>query len=88
MPTLRLEHSVPNFEKWKQAFDADPVDRKGSGVRRFQILCSRDDPNYVMIDLEFDSIAEAESFRTRGRTQLPRCGLLDTPSRCELIFIN
>ncbi len=59
---VRIEHSVPNFEKWKQAFDRDPADRRGSGVRRYQILRQRDDPNYVMIDLEFDSSAAAEAF--------------------------
>ena len=58
-------HTVAIPTERKQAFDADPVDRKGSGVRRYQILRSRDDPNYVMIDLEFDSIAEAESFRSK-----------------------
>jgi hypothetical protein len=62
MPIVRIEHSVPNFEKWKEAFDSDPADRKGSGVRRYQILRPQDEPNYVMIDLEFDSIDEAEAF--------------------------
>ena len=59
---VRLEHAVPNFEKWKQAFDSDPADRKGSGVRRYQVLRLQDDPNYVLIDLEFDGRAEAEAF--------------------------
>ncbi len=62
MPVVRIEHSVPSFERWKQAFDSDPADRKGSGVRRYQVLRSRDDPNYVMIDLEFDTEPEAERF--------------------------
>jgi hypothetical protein len=47
MPILRIEHAVPTFAGWKQAFDNDPVDRKGSGVRRYQVLRSVDDPNYV-----------------------------------------
>jgi hypothetical protein len=61
MPILRIEHSVPNFDGWKRAFDSDPVDRKKSGVRRYQVLRSIDDPNYVMIDLEFDTQSEAEA---------------------------
>lgn len=68
MPIVRIEHAVPSFEKWKRAFDSDPADRKGSGVRRYQVLRSREDPNYVMIDLEFDSVEEAEKFvRTMER---------------------
>jgi len=62
MAVVRIEHSVPSFDKWKQAFDRDPADRKGSGVRRYQILRLQNEPNYVMIDLEFDDTAEAEAF--------------------------
>jgi hypothetical protein len=61
MPILRIEHSVPDFDGWKRAFDRDPVDRKKSGVRRYQVLRSIDDPTYVMIDLEFDTQSEAEA---------------------------
>ena len=67
MPILRIEHSVPDFNGWKQAFDTDPVDRKGSGVRRYQVLQSVEDPNYVMIDLEFDSLEQAEGLLTKMR---------------------
>ncbi len=67
MPTLRIEHSVSSFEKWKQVFDSDPADRKGSGVRRYQILRAQDDPNFVMIDLDFANTAEAEAFLHKMR---------------------
>lgn len=61
MPILRLEHPVPDFAGWKQAFDSDPVGRERSGVRRYAILRAVDDPNYVLIDLEFDTKREAEA---------------------------
>lgn len=54
MPILRIEHQVPDFAGWKQAFDSDPAGRERSGVRRYAILRAVDDPNYVLIDLEFD----------------------------------
>ena len=60
MPILRIQHAVPNFDGWKRAFDSDPIDRKASGVRRYHVHRSIADPNFVMIDLEFDSAAEAE----------------------------
>ena len=62
MLTLRIEHQVADFDAWKQAFESDPVGRERSGVRRYSISRVVDDPNYVMIDLEFDSPAEAEGF--------------------------
>lgn len=61
MPILHIEHPVPDFDGWKQAFDSDPVGRERSGVRRHRILRAMDDPNYVMIDLEFDTKSEAEA---------------------------
>jgi len=67
MPILRIRHAVRNFEGWKRAFDNDPMDRKGSGVRRYQVFRSVADPNLVMIDLELDTLAEAD--RLLGRLQ-------------------
>ena len=61
MTILRIEHPVPDYEAWKAAFDGDPAGRKASGVRRHQVLRPVDDPNHVMIDLEFDTLAEAEA---------------------------
>ena len=61
MPILRIEHSVPNYTGWKAAFDSDPVGRQRSGVRRYQVMRAIDDPTYVLIDLEFDTTAEAEA---------------------------
>ena len=61
MYVLRIEHPVPNFEGWKEAFESDPVGREASGVRRYQILRAVDNPNYVLIDLEFDTLHQAEA---------------------------
>lgn len=61
MPVLRIDHKVADFDAWKQAFDSDPADRKGSGVRRYEILRAVDDPNHVIIDLELDTVEEAET---------------------------
>ena len=61
MPILRIEHKVPNYEGWKKAFESDPIDRKKTGVRRYRVYRPADDPNYVIIDLEFDSLQETEA---------------------------
>ncbi len=63
MMTLRIEHPVPNFEGWKKAFDSDPMHREASGVRRYRVLRSIDDRQFVTVDLEFDGLREAEAFR-------------------------
>jgi len=60
MVILQIEHPVPNFDAWKKAFDSDPANRKQSGVRRYRVLRPIDNPNYAIIELEFDSLNEAE----------------------------
>ena len=67
MPILRIHHSVPDFDVWTRAFDADPLDRKASGVRRYQVLRSVGDSNFLMIDLELDTLAEAEALLAKLR---------------------
>ena len=67
MPVLHIQHAVPNFDGWKRAFDSDPMDRKGSGVRRYHVHRSVGDPNFVMIDLEFDTAAQADTMLERLR---------------------
>jgi len=61
MPVLRIEHKVASYEGWKKAFESDPIGRKNSGVRRYRVYRPADDPNYVVIDLEFDSLQETEN---------------------------
>jgi len=67
MIILRIQHSVPDYETWKRAFDKDPVDRKAAGVRRYHVYRSVSDPNFVVIDLEFDSVAAAEGLLEKLR---------------------
>ena len=61
MPTLQLEHAIKDFAMWKAAFDRDPIDRRGLGVRRHRVCRPLDDPNYVVVELDFDSTGEAEA---------------------------
>jgi hypothetical protein len=65
MPLLLIEHSVSDFDGWKRAFDADPLGRKASGVRRYQVHRAVADPNYVFVDLDFATVAEAERMHER-----------------------
>jgi hypothetical protein len=65
---LRIEHPVPDYERWKAAFDADPIGRDRMGVRRHRIMRPVGDEGRVMIDLEFDSADEADRMLGELRT--------------------
>jgi hypothetical protein len=60
---LQIEHAIGDFDVWKRAFDADPVRRAESGVRRYRVFRPIDDPKYIKVDLEFNSSSEAQAFR-------------------------
>jgi hypothetical protein len=62
---LRIDHETADYDRWKSAFDADPVGRADGGVRAHRVVRWRDDQNHVGIDLEFDSPEAAESFHER-----------------------
>jgi len=62
MYVLRIEHAIRDFETWKKAFDSDPARREASGVRQYRVMRPADQPNYVLIDLDFDTSSEAEAF--------------------------
>ena len=61
MVILQIEHKVPNFDGWRKAFESDPINRKKSGVLHYRIFRPIDDPNHVIIDLEFDNLKDAEN---------------------------
>ena len=74
MAILHIEHAVRDFDAWKQSFDDDPVGREQGGVRRYRILRDTGDPNFVVIELEFDSRDEAEDFGAKLRELWGRVG--------------
>jgi hypothetical protein len=60
MTILRIQHRIQNFDGWKKAFDGDPIDREKKGVKRYRVCRPADDPNMVIVDLEFDNLKDAE----------------------------
>jgi hypothetical protein len=74
MPTLQIEHGVADYAVWKESFDRDPVGREPGGVRRYRISRPADDPNVVIIELDFDTHAEAEAFHRRLDAQWAGAG--------------
>lgn len=70
MTTLHIEHAITDFDTWRAAFDRFDDMRRQSGVRRHRILRPVDDGRYVVIDLDFDGVDEAERFLEFLRTRV------------------
>ena len=60
MVVLQIEHKVSSFEGWKKAFENDPINRRKSGVLNYSIFRPINDLNYVLLNLEFGTLKEAE----------------------------
>jgi hypothetical protein len=64
MATLHVELDVRDYDLWREAFGRDAGGREQSGVRRYRIFRPVDDQELVMLDLDFDSVQEADTFLT------------------------
>jgi hypothetical protein len=62
MATLHIEHPITSFADWQAAFQRFAAMRAQAGVRRQQVQRPVDDAHYVVIDLDFDTVDEAEGF--------------------------
>jgi hypothetical protein len=61
MFVVHIEHPVLDYDRWKQAFDSDPVGREKAGVRRHRVMRNAADPDVVIIELELDTEAAADA---------------------------
>ena len=74
MSTIVIQHPVTDFEAWKKSFDSDPLGRASSGVTQHTIYRSTEEPNYVVVHLEFGSPEQARTFLPRLRELWRRVG--------------
>jgi hypothetical protein len=70
MTTLHIEHSITDFTVWNAAFDRFAEARRQAGVRAHRIQRPIDDDKYVILDLDFDGVDNAERFLTFLRTNV------------------
>ena len=62
MTVLHIEHPVTDFEIWQNAFNRFAEVRSLAGVRSETVQRPVDDPAYVVVDLEFDTRDDAQTF--------------------------
>jgi hypothetical protein len=70
MYTLQIEHAITDFDKWKAAFDRDPVNRAASGVTAHRVSRPVDDPHSVVVELDFAQRAQAEALLANLQTKV------------------
>jgi hypothetical protein len=64
VPTPHSEHAIKDFDLWNTTFQRFSEHRQQAGVLQHRILRPVDDPRYVVIDVDFETITKAEAFST------------------------
>jgi hypothetical protein len=62
MATLHIQHPITDFDTWASAFNRFADARRKAGARAQRIQRPVDNPRFVVIDLDFESTGEAQSF--------------------------
>ena len=59
---LHIEHPITDYPTWRAAFDSFAAARAASGVLDERVARPVDAPEYIVVDLGFDSREKAEAF--------------------------
>lgn len=81
MPVVLVRHKVKDYARWRPLYDEDGSARKAAGCKGTQVFRSADDPNEVMLLLEWDDLAKARQFAQSAdlRDTMQRAGVLGKP---------
>ena len=64
MATLHIEHPITDLNTWLAAFTRFEEARRKAGVRAQRVSQPVDDDKYIYVALDFDSVEEAEAFKS------------------------
>jgi len=80
---------VEDYAKWKSGFSGaeGTAMRKASGAKSYQIFCTEDDPNHLIILLEWDRLDNARKYfqSDKFREAQKSAGVLGPP---EMYFLK
>ena len=62
MNTLCIEHPITDFGVWSTAFGRFAEARTQAGVRAERVFQPVEDPEFVMVELDFDTVGAAQAF--------------------------
>jgi hypothetical protein len=64
MATLLIEHPISDLDTWLGAFNRFADARRDAGVTAQRIHQPTEDDEYIVLQLDFESIEAAEQFKT------------------------
>ncbi len=87
MAYILIRHNVADYAKWKPVFDENAAARKAGGSKGGHLFRSADNPNEVVVLLEWDSIEKARQFTQSNelREAMQNAGVTGRP---DLFFLD
>jgi heme-degrading monooxygenase HmoA len=87
MPYTLFRAKVEDYERWKPGFDEHSTSRRESGSKGGRLFRNADDPNEVVILLEWDDFENARQFTQSEdlREAMQRHGVAGQP---EIFFLE
>ena len=87
MPYILVHHKVQDYAKWKTVFDEHDNMRKSGGSKGGWLFQSADDPNDVVVVLEWESLDKARAFASSDdlRQAMEEAGVAGPPT---IIFME
>ena len=70
MTSLHIEHCVNDLGPWLETFRSFDDFRVRGGVKAVHVRHGVDNPNYIAVDLEFDSVEQARAFLAQLESQI------------------
>src|SRR5206468_1670015 len=75
-----ISHPVHDFDEWLTTFNSFAAFRTEGGVNALTVRRGVDDPNFVAVDLQFDTTDRARAFLHRLESEVwPNTPLLESP---------
>jgi heme-degrading monooxygenase HmoA len=62
VPVMLIRHKVANYTRWREHFDDYQTTRRANGSQGGHVFRSADDPNELLIFLEWDELDRARLF--------------------------
>ena len=87
MPYMMARAMIEDYAKFREVFDGAEEMRKSAGVLSSKVYQSVDDPNEVIIEMEFPTVDAAKAFQGSQelREAQQRAGLKEPP---RILVVN
>jgi heme-degrading monooxygenase HmoA len=87
MPHVLVRHKVQDYGKWRPLYDDHGAIRKAAGCKGTHVFRSAEDPNEILVLLEWDDLGNARRFTQSEdlRAVMQRAGVVGQP---DIYFLN